>query len=279
MTPEQLGHRAAAQGESVAACPFPVGAPARLDYRAWFEAFARVDRHRVAGRDPNGHAPISPHLCIRDSRKVCNCCGSCSVKCREEGQEGVLHTLKGIGRKALGKLVKRLEGVAPPIVKSEAKTCEPDVGEPGLRYRSPASVIPDGTEPRCINCFGVGEPCVANKCGPGATERPCAKCGKPATCLVCVEPGHHKTCRCGHAEYLHAAGSCRHGDKGPCGCIHFVPTPATLQDADTTVTADRKRIAAGLLAWFGNAPEWSEYSSDDFAQWILNGEAAPTAPK
>lgn len=84
LTPAQLGHRAAAQGEGVHTCPFPVGSPTRPDYKAWFTAYDRVEQNRAAGRDPNGHQPINPHLCVRDVTKVCNCCTRCTSECRRE---------------------------------------------------------------------------------------------------------------------------------------------------------------------------------------------------
>ncbi len=338
MTPTQLGHRAAARGESVVAGPFPVGAPARRDYLQWLNAYEQVERYRAGGLDPRGHTPINPHLCIRDSRKVCNCCGSCSMECRKEGREGVLHTINGLGKKVLVKLVERLE----------AGPSKPD--------------WPCRTDGTCVLAKGHAGPHEV-AFGVWLTLRAETK-KKPEV----------STCRCGHTKYLHATGYCRSGDKGPCGCERFVPaatakcdhtknakcvepggcalaretqrslaTPRRVhnlptcfcgdptprgthwsmkpctsvhpvwcgdanerapngafvftdggrdspsfcseycsacsqQDADTAVTADRKRIATGLLAWFGDAPEWAEYSSDDFAQWILNGEAAPRKP-
>jgi len=119
MTPGQLGHRAAAQGNSEETCPFPAGHTSRVE---WFRAYGMVVVFRAAGRDPNGHQPINPHLCVRDPRKVCNCCTSCSTACREEERTGVLHTLGGIARKGCVKLVKRLEAIAaPPVRQGEAK--------------------------------------------------------------------------------------------------------------------------------------------------------------
>ncbi len=133
MTPTQLGHRAAAQGDAETTCPYVDGTVVRdmLGYVQWLNAYEQVARYCAGGGlDPRGHAPINPHLCIRDSRKVCNCCGSCSVECREEGREGVLHTLKGLGKKALTKLVERLEGVATKA--------------------SPSAWLPPGQHPRGV---------------------------------------------------------------------------------------------------------------------------------
>ena len=73
LTPTELGHRAAAQGDKPESSPFEPGE----DLYAWTRAYNAVNAHRRLGHDPGGHEPIPPHLCTRAPQKVCNCCADC----------------------------------------------------------------------------------------------------------------------------------------------------------------------------------------------------------
>jgi len=97
---KHLGHRAAAQGlprevpsdnTADATAGKPHGdncdhcdATARYSNEAWLEAYDRVTAFRSRGLDPDGHQPPVPHVCVRDSTKVCNCCETCAGICRSE---------------------------------------------------------------------------------------------------------------------------------------------------------------------------------------------------
>ena len=86
LTPAQLGHRAAAQGDEITDCP----AGFERDTTQWIAAHERVEEFRAKGLDPNGHGAPPPHLCARNNGstvyipKVCNCCSSCAQACRAE---------------------------------------------------------------------------------------------------------------------------------------------------------------------------------------------------
>ncbi len=85
MTPEQLGHRAAAQGDGRETCPFLTPGPERT---LWEIAWDHAEAQRAAGRDPTGHPPIPPHVCTKNAMKVCNCCTTCTRGCKDEMATG-----------------------------------------------------------------------------------------------------------------------------------------------------------------------------------------------
>lgn len=73
------GRRAAAQ-ESEPKNPYNFLREA-VEHDAWVDAVAVVQANRKLGRDLKGHPPPPPHLCARDTTKVCNCCSNCRTEC------------------------------------------------------------------------------------------------------------------------------------------------------------------------------------------------------
>jgi hypothetical protein len=99
----QLGHRAAAQGDATGN-PFSFRTQVK-EHDAWTAAYARVDTLRKSGLDPDGHQPPPPHLCTRDSTRVCNCCHACTTNCWTEGLPK-LPSLGGLLRKVVKKVLR-----------------------------------------------------------------------------------------------------------------------------------------------------------------------------
>ncbi len=90
------GHRDAAQG--IPTNPFDFKTQPH-EHDAWVDAAAAVSANQKATRDPDGHPPPMPHLCVRDVTKVCNCCTNCQAVC---WMEGVVERGRGLLRKVFG---------------------------------------------------------------------------------------------------------------------------------------------------------------------------------
>lgn len=153
LTPEQLGHRAAAVGEPITSCSLDGAAQA-----LWEGAYRRADAFRQNRLDPNGHQPAVPHLCARDVTKVCNCCDACRTECQAEGVR--TEVPKQISAERLMWLLERA------VVALEI----------GAHARSNASSVTSG-EP-CPTCRSLIQYTTSPRGAP-ETTRGCRVCGRP----------------------------------------------------------------------------------------------------
>ena len=96
MNASQRGRRDAAQGIDVNPFDFKTQPD---EHDAWVDAATVVKANQARTRDPEGHPPPAPHLCIRDVTKVCNCCSNCKSVC---WMEGVMERGRGLLRKVFG---------------------------------------------------------------------------------------------------------------------------------------------------------------------------------